>query len=596
MKKTMRRILATTTLLAILLSTTVAAEAPDGYTADPDDPSSYTANNGSHSITVYNASSTGVDIENYKFFAYQIFIADDVTSYSVTDEFRGFFSGEKTDDSGANYNFAYYLNIINTYEDDYATNSQDIEKTSAYETALDSYNHLAGQYMDSYENNMYALAVEIRDYLDSNAWYKANDTGTIYAVAYATAAESADATYESAVLTGIDTGYYFVLSPDATMSGIGVAATGAFVPLTTSSESNTVLEVKDSIPTMTKQIYHDDAGKWDIVGDSQIGDTVSFRVISTLPSNIQDYIDGANVEYIYTLTDVMSDGLDYDEGSLAVYSDADKVNQIPSEYLTITDASATGFTLTVDVEKLLTEYDSTISTLYSFYTATLTEDALVIDEHDTNTATLVYSNNPATDATGTTDSTVTHFTFTLDVVKVDENLNPLAGATFGLFDEDGNAIPLEYTETVDGVDLYCYSTTVDVAEDGGYIVTSDTGKFQIYGLNDQVTYTLREVSAPNGYNTADQFDFYFIVTYDALGTSITHMTDGSGYVSTSADNGGNWSSTSTIINHLKIYLPTTGGVGTVLFRVGGGTLMLGAVYMLYVSHRKKEESETPTIL
>ncbi len=214
-------------------------------------------------------------------------------------------------------------------------------------------------------------------------------------------------------------------------------------------------------------------------------------------------------------------------------------------------------------------------------------------DYDTNTAELEYSNNPYEDTTDTTDSTVTHFTFALDVNKVDESGNALAGARFGLFDEDGNAIPLGYVETNDdGVDLYCYDTSVAVIEDGGYITTSSTGQFSIYGLNDQTIYTLREVEAPEGYSTADSFNIFFTVKYNDLGTVITDFTDGSPYVYTIADNGGDWSSTSTIINRLKIYLPSTGGVGTVLFQVGGGVLMLGAIVVL-VSGQRKKSKDTP---
>ncbi len=585
-------------IFTVLMASTVPVGAAD------------TIGEGDYTIEISNdTNATGVSIAGDTFHAFQIFIADDVTSYSVTDDFRGFFTGTLTGDDGESYNFQQYLTVINDSEYDTYTD-EELENDNAYQTALNNYDQLAGKYMDSYSSNMYALAVQIRAYLDTYGAYVVE--GGISCVVHAEALEADEYGYEYATLEGLDTGYYFIFDQGSAANGLGVSASGSFIPLTTGSNYTTTVEVKESIPTMTKNIYHDDAGVWDIVGDSQIGDTVEFRIISTLPSNIDDYIydavdnTSAINKYIYTLTDTMSAGLTYD-GNVQVYTDTDKLYPVDEKYLTIVAAEdGSGFDLTVDVIELLND-DANIGTLYIFYSATLNEDAVTPNDYDTNTATLVYSSNPHDDDDmGSTTSTVNHFTFALQVNKVDESNNGLAGARYGLFDVDGNAIPLNEGDTdyATGLVSYYYDTSVDVISDGGYITTQTvallddtlnptgetvTGKFIIYGLNDQTYYTLWEVEAPDGYNTSEQFDIYLTVTYDALGTSITHFTDGSTYVYTSQDNAGNWSSTSTIINRMKIYLPSTGGMGTVLFQVGGGAMMLGAVALLIVSHRKKEE-------
>ncbi len=603
MKNLTKRLLSLATVMAMILAIIIPVGAD----------SSSKEGSGNYNVTISNdVSSTGVSIEGDTFHAYQIFIADDVTSYSVTEGFRGFFFGTLTDDNGTEYKFGDYLPTINSYETSYGTSTvvgtdgSDPSATDVanYEAALSSYDHLAGSYMDSYENNMYALAIQIRTYLDRVGTY--ND-GDVTCMAHATATANAAGDYESATIVGLDTGYYFILDQESTANGLGVSASGAFMPITTDSSTSLSIEVKESIPTMVKNIYHDDVGEngeWDIVGDSQIGDTVSFRVISTMPANIDDYIlkdvndEGYNSaainKYDYILTDTMSAGLTYNS-DIKIYTDAAKQNEVSDTYYTITtpeEADSFAFKVTVNVIDLLTA-DSTIGTLYIYYSATLNTDAVVASDYDTNTAELEYSNNPYEDTTDSTDSTVTHFTIALDVNKVDESGNALAGARFGLFDEDGFAIPLGYVDTNDdGVDLYCYDTSVDVVSDGGYITTNATGQFSIYGLNDQTTYTLREVEAPEGYSTADSFNIFFTVKYNDLGTVITDFTDGSPYVYTIADNGGDWSSTSTIINRLKIYLPSTGGVGTVLFQVGGGVLMLGAIVVL-VSGQRKKSKDTP---
>lgn len=579
MKKMIRRVFAMTTLLAVLLSTVAFAE-EDKY------------GTGDYTVSVYNdPSTTAMSIVDDLFHAYQIFSAADVTSYSVTEAFRGFFTGTSLvsgDGSGTTYNFQQYLTIIDAFEGLYGVDGESTDATeqATYETALVNYNQLAGQYMDSYASNMYALALQIRAYIDTVGAYAV--TGGFECMAHATAVATSD--YEHADLVGLDTGYYFVFDQESVKDGLGVAATGAFVPLVTGDAYYTTVEVKENVPTMTKNIYHDDQNKWDIVGDSQIGDAVLFRVISTLPNNIEDYISsdnnlGAIDSYTYTLGDVMTEGLTYNQ-DVTIYLDSDGLVPL-NDYYTHT-ADATGFEVEVDVINLKDAYPE-LTTLYTFYSATLNEDAAVMNDYDENTATLTYSSNPYDkEDFGYIESTVFSYAFALDVFKTDESGNALAGARFGLFDEDGNAIPLSFVETAeDGTDLYCYDTSVAVIADGGYITTSETGMFEIYGLNDQVTYTLREVEAPSGYNTADQFDFLFTVYYDDLGTTITHLTDGSAYVNTATDNAGDWSANSTIINRLKIYLPSTGGVGTVMFQVGGGALMLGAVAMLMMNNRKK---------
>ncbi len=604
MKKNIRRLLAVATVLAVMLSLTTAAFAETK------------SSDGDYYVTVSNdPSETGTSIDGDTFHAYQVFAAADVTSYSVTDDFRAFFTGTNmVNGNGDTYNFSQYLTVIENYEDLYGKDTEvgedgaepTITTVATYQTALVNYNQLAGRYMDSYLSNMYTLALQIRGYLDTVSSYAVEDG--IICAAHDTATVDAVTGVETALISGLETGYYFIFDQDSTANGLGVSTTGAFMPIVTGSDYYITIEVKQSIPTMTKDIFHNDMAVWDNVADSQIGDVVDFRVISTLPNNIEDYIkDEDNTEaidsYTYILTDLMTKGLDYQD-DVVLYTDAEKLSPVDAKYLTIEtseDPIVDGydFKVTVDAMSLLTD-DPSVATLYSYYSAILTEEARVMNDYDENTATLEYSNNPHADTTETTSDTVTHFTFALDVTKLNESGEGLADARFGLFDEDGNAIPLEKVSTdyETGVVYYSYSTDVPVISDGGYITTEavDTdangtviGQFQIYGLDDQVHYTLREVEAPEGYNTADAFDVYFTVYYDSLGTTITSMTDGSPYVYTSTDNAGDWSATSTIINRLKIYLPTTGGMGTMIFQVGGGTLMLGAAFMLMQSNRKKEQ-------
>lgn len=54
---------------------------------------------------------------------------------------------------------------------------------------------------------------------------------------------------------------------------------------------------------MDKQIKHNETSNWGVVGDNQIGDTVEFRTITTVPDT-EGY-----TTYNYVIHDTMSIGL-----------------------------------------------------------------------------------------------------------------------------------------------------------------------------------------------------------------------------------------------------------------------------------------------
>lgn len=538
---------------------------------------------GDYTIQVHNGTTTGVDITGDWFHAYQIFTTNDVTSYAVTENFKGFFAGNTMvagDGSGDVFDFQSQLDAM------VDPTLSDTKRT----IAEDEYNQLAGLYFSTYQSNMYTLAEQIRTYLDMNGLYAGVENG-ISCSAHSQAILNKDGT-QSASLTGLDAGYYFVMDQESTVAGLGIAASGAFVPIVDGQvETTVIVEVKDSVPTVTKKIYHDDLNSWDVVGDHAIGDTVEFLITSTLPSNIEDY-----TTYTYTLSDTMSAGITYNS-DVIVYTDAARTTPVDSAYITIDNAPAGGetFTISVDVVGLLANGE-TVPTLYTYYTGVVNAEATVATGHDTNTVTLEYSNNP-NDAsqTGTSSATVFHYTFALTIHKVDQNLAGLAGARFGIFYEDGTAIPLREVsvDLTTGVVSYCYDSTVTPVADGGYITTRAvtlndgsvvTGQFQIFGLNDGITYLLREVQAPTDYNAIADISFILTPSYTSTGTGLTGLTDGSSSINTA-----DYVSSATIMNRRTVFLPETGGVGTVVFQVGGVALITGAAALAYISLRKKQK-------
>ncbi|MFI3227363.1 MAG: isopeptide-forming domain-containing fimbrial protein [Clostridia bacterium] len=584
-------------------------------TALADDSWSATKGDGKFSITIINESDTGISIDENWFHAYQILEADSLTSYSVHADFIDFFKGSMTGGDGNTYDFETALeSIADAKADVDATlgdSPTDDKKEEAYtndstvQNEIADYSQLVSQYIQSFNNDLYDLAIALREYIQIDG----DNEGLIECIAHAQASklENGD---ESVTLEGLTEGYYFVLNEESTLHGLGIAASGAFVPVGNDIDSpHPTIYVKTSVPTVDKDILHNDLdgtvtvlgdnlnGQWDTVGDYQIGDNAYFRVTSTLPNNIKDYNfdddgnDNSYTDYFYVLTDTMSSGLSYNE-DVKIYTDRDATQELDKVYYNVISSNSNGFKIQVNVKALMND-DLTITALYTQYSALITSNAVVSSNFETNEIELEFSNNPNDSVhTGTDDDIVYSYTFDLEITKMDESGNGLAGATFGIYD-GSEWLPVKWIKTVNGVDYYSVTSKDELGKDGGYIVTRDNdgvvGQFVIYGLDDQVTYMIKEEFAPEGYNTIDPFTFVIDATYNSTTGKLSTLTDNSSYISNSSDLSG---FEADIINRKTVILPATGGIGTVIFQVLGGSLMLSAAAFLVISSKKKHHKES----
>ncbi|MGE4276985.1 MAG: SpaH/EbpB family LPXTG-anchored major pilin [Lawsonibacter sp.] len=394
---------------------------------------------------------------------------------------------------------------------------------------------------------------------------------------------SAAASGESATIDLASAGYYLVYGTGSASDGS--ATITASVALTTTDPTATVTP-KLSAPTLTKEIYHNESSSWGVVGDNQIGDTVEYRTISSVP-------DTNNYDsYTYVIHDTMSDGLTFNSSSVVVKINDSTTLEEGTDY-TVT---ASGQTFTVsfsDVKALITANDlDTADDFYVYYNATLNENAILYTAgHNDNTAYLEYSNNPYDTGVGgstgeTTHVTVYDWTFTMGVNKVNSTGTALTGAEFALSESAGSdytAIALIYNNT-DG--------TYTVAP-SGYVGTTTTtisaGNITIKGLDDSTTYYLHETKAPDGYNAlTEPVSFAITATYTEAGNTLAV---GSPTVSVTMNNETTVSPTlSTNVENLTgAELPSTGGIGTTIFYVIGGTLAAGAGIMLIARKRVKDE-------
>ena len=108
----------------------------------------------------------------------------------------------------------------------------------------------------------------------------------------------------------------------------------------------------------------------------------------------------------------------------------------------------------------------------------------------------------------------------------------------------------------------------------------DNGVMKFTGLGEG-TYTLTEVTAPNGYNKIDPIEF--TISFNPDSKEFSSDDENMTY------NGVSGELEVTIVNLPGSTLPSTGGIGTTIFYVIGSALVLGTVVALVVKRRMNDE-------
>lgn len=403
-------------------------------------------------------------------------------------------------------------------------------------------------------------------------------------------------------ITAAEDGYYVIEETGVTA---GTSTMTAHLLGVYDASAGAEIEVKSSLPTFEKKIMDsNDSGTtvqdgstndtWQDSADHDFGDKVPFQLTGTLPGDYASY-----KQYKMVFHDNLQDGVYGSPENVKVYyKHGDTTKEISSDKYTISNPNTAddGFAdthgdktcnLEINIANLKTATgDVTLQAgdkIIVEYQAELLTAANMGEAGNWNSGYLEYSNNPYHTGEGDTTSKtpedmVVDFTYQLAVNKVDNALKPLKGAGFTLYKYNGTVYEAVGTE-ITGV------TT-----------------FEFKGV-DAGQYKLVETTTPKGFNTVDELEFIVKAEHDETSdtptlTSLTVVdTDGNSLTATNTEAGKfvvtkkDGLAATQIINNSGSTLPSTGGIGTTMFYVGGGVLVAGAGVILITKKRAKKDAE-----
>lgn len=385
-------------------------------------------------------------------------------------------------------------------------------------------------------------------------------------------------------------GYYLI---EDTTSDLKDGAYSRYILTTIDADSDTPLDitVKANVPSVEKKVLEDDKEvtgkptndpnteeKWNDVADYSIGEDVPFKLYGTMPSTIGDY-----TKYKYVFHDTLASQFD-------APADSDVIVKIDGNDATGAVVTVNGQNITVTFDDILDGNNITADSIVTVeYSAVLNSNAVIGLDGQENEVYLTYSNNPNWTGTGdekpddngeTPHDKVIVFTYELDTTKIDGTTSKkLSGAKFKLLNSDKTK---EATVT-DGK----FAGWVDI-DAGTELVSDENGLFKVAGLDDD-TYYLKETEAPSGYNLlTDSVEVVIKATTannqewaGAADAALTKLE----LNGTEQDADKHGVANLTVENKSGSSLPSTGGIGTTIFYVAGGALVVGAGVLLVSKKR-----------
>ena len=399
---------------------------------------------------------------------------------------------------------------------------------------------------------------------------------------------------------------FFVSLPMTTVDGTGWNYDVTVYPKNQTGNptlEKTVRESKNSTGKNTGSLT-DITDGFEHTATASVGDTVDYRIISTLPT----ITSKASALSEYTYVDTLSRGIRYNKNDVVIefFKDAGCTDKI-----TTWDENSGKFTVAYDdaqnimtirmteaglaeINEAATVHTDSVKRGYSdctmriTYAATLTADAQMGDKDNPNDVVLTWKRTNAT-YFDTLEDCCHVYTYGIDVLKqFSDNGGKVQNVKFLLHNDTDDVYVI--AEQKNGV--YYAKGFAAKKSDATTFVPNAQGHVVVNGLEDD-TYSLTEIATDKGYvllrdavkiviKTAENGQCEKcgakLLTASATvnGKDVT-MTDGNAIVPL------------TVVNNPGFNLPKTGGYGTWMFTIGGVALLGAAAFIVIRSRKHKNE-------